>query len=185
MLLLALVGMEGHAAAVVRGGFLQDIALRALNDAAGRGCAVLGGKAYRLEAAVIHHQHTAGVDIALHVGGIHRLVGLTEQTHDVADVVHAQIHQCAARAQRVEHRRGLPGAKDVVPAGILAEAALYHAYRAHPGQQLPEFGVVGLVLGGHSLKEEQPLALCQRSQFLGLGGGHRHGLFHNDVLARL
>ena len=185
MLLLALVGVEGDAAATVGGGFLQDIALRALNDVPGRGRAVLGGDAHSLEAAVIHRQDAAGVDAALHVGGIFYLIRLAEQAHDIAHIVHAQIHQGTAGTGRVKGRLYIACTEGIVPAGILAEIALYQLYGADAGQQLPDLCVIFKILGGHSLEQKHLFAPRQLHQLFGLccRGGQR--LFHDHVFACL
>ena len=184
VLFLALIGVEGHAAAPVGRGFLQDIALCALDDIPGRRTAVLGGHADCLEAVVLHGQDTAGVDAALHVGQVVHLIRLTEQAHDIADVVDIQIHQGTARTLRVKGDRRFPGTEGIVAAGILAEIALHQLHPANAGQQLPDLVVVFEVLGGHGLKQEHLFAAGQRRQLLGLGSGAGHGLFHNDMLAR-
>ena len=182
MLFLALVGVEGDAAAAVGGGFLLDVTLRALNDAPGRGGTVLGSHAHGLEAGVVHGQDAAGVDAALHVGGVVHLIRLA---HDVADVVHAQIHQGTARTGRVEHRGRFSGAESVVPAGILAEIALHQPDRAHPGQQLPDLGVIFQILGGDGLKQEHLFVACQCHQLFRLCRAGSQRLFHNDVFPGL
>ena len=121
---------------------------RALNDVPGRGRAVLGGDAHSLEAAVIHRQDAAGVDAALHVGGIFYLIRLAEQAHDIAHIVHAQIHQGTAGTGRIKGRLHIACTESIVPAGILAEIALHQPDSAHPGQQLPDLGVIFQILGG-------------------------------------
>ena len=113
------------------------------------------------------------------------LIRLTEQAHDVADVVDVQIHQCAARTGRVKGDRRLPGAEGIVPAGILAEVALHQLYFAHAGQQLADLVVIFQILGGHGLEQEDLPAAGQIRQLLCLQGIDGHRLFHDDVLPRL
>ena len=168
MLLPPLVRVEGDAAAPVGGGFLQNIALRALDDVPGGSTAVLSRHADGPEAVVIHGQDAAGVDAALDVGGVVHLIRLPEQAHHVADVVHVQVHQCAARAGRVKGSGGLPGAECVVPAGILAEVALHQLHRADAGQQLPDLVVIFKVLGGHGFEQKDLFPPGQIGQLLGL-----------------
>ena len=176
--------MEGDGATEIGGALLQQVAPRALDDIAGRRGAVLGGDADRLERAVVHGQNAAGVDALFHVGGVVHLLGLAEKAHDVADVVDRQVHQRAARLLRVEHGGGLSGAESVVPAGILAEIALYQLDLPHPGQQLAQLAVIFQVLGGHRLKEEAAFPVGQRGQGRGFAGTGGQGLFHDDVPAR-
>ena len=183
VLFLALVRVEGDAAAAVGGGLLQDIALRALNNVPGRGRAVLGGDAHGLEAAVIHGQDAAGVDAALYVGGIFGLIRLPEQAHDVAYIIYAKIHQGTAGTGRVKGRLYIACTEGIVPAGILAEIALYQLHGANAGQQLPDLCVVFKVLGGDGFKQEHLFVPCQIYQFFSLGRRGCQRLFHNNMFA--
>ena len=184
MFFLALIGVEGDAAAEVGGGFLEQIPLGTLNDVPGRGTAVLGIDAHGLEAAILHRQHAAGVDAPGDVGRIVDLVGRAEEAHHIADIVDAQVHQCAAGAGRVKGRPDLAGAEIMIPAGILAEITLHHRDGAHLGQHLTDLGVVVLILRGDSLEEEELFAPGQLGQLFGQRrrGGHR--LFDDDVASR-
>ena len=82
--LFAVVEVQRQAAAVVGRGFLQQIALGALNDIPSRGPAVFCRHAHGLEAAVIHGQDAAGVNAVVDVGRVVHPVGLPEQAHDVS-----------------------------------------------------------------------------------------------------
>ena len=184
MLLFAVVEVQRQAAAVVGRGFLQQIALGALNDIPGRGPAVFCRHAHGLESAVIHGQDAAGVNAVVDVGRIVHPVGLPEQAHDVADVVDIQVHEGTAGAVGIKRRGHLPRAERIVPAGILAEIALHQLHRANAGQQLPDLIIVFQILGGQRLKEEDPFVAGEGGQLFGLGRRGGHGLFHNDMLAR-
>ena len=113
------------------------------------------------------------------------LIRLTEQTHDVADVVDVQVHQRTARTGRVKGDRRFPGAESIVPAGILAEVALHQLHFAYAGQQFADLVVIFQILGGHGLEQEDFPAAGQIRQLLCLQGIDGHRLFHDDVLPRL
>ena len=131
----------------------HDAALRSLDGAADRRLAVLGADGRHLEAAVIHGENSAGVNLPLHVGLIADALRLSKESHRRMDVVHVEIHQRAARPLWVKGRQHLPPFKGIIPGRILAVVEAYDL----DGSQILQVLLQGLkhrqIVDVHGLEE--------------------------------
>ena len=109
--------------------------------------------------------------------------GFAEQPHHEMYIIEVQVHQCAAAAGRVEHRRHLPGKQGIVPAGILAEGTGDDAERTDVVEVLLCKCIVGVVGRGDGLEEEEVLLFRQCDELVSFRHGRDEGLFAEDVLS--
>ena len=98
------------------------------------------------------------------------------------NIVYIQVHQRAACLGRIEYRRDVPLLECLIATGILGEIQLHNLHIAQTRKQLPNLFIVGVVLIGNGLKENQPLCPGQLCQFLRLFIGHRKWFFQNHML---
>ena len=81
---------------------------------------------------VFQQEDAAGIDaVPVEVRMVAHQHGFAEQSHHKMYIVEVQVHQCAAAAGRVEHRRHLSGKQGIVPAGILAEGTGAETYSSN------------------------------------------------------
>ena len=160
-------------------------ALFALDFRGQRRLADLGVAQLRLHRPVVRQQRPVGLPRPQKAAVAGEGAGHAEQVDHARHQVHPQVHQRPVAQGRVEGIGQLARLVGVELGGILAVGQARLAQHPQLGQAISDGGHIGRVYAAQPLHQHHAVGLGRLEHLFRVGAAHRHGLFHQHVLARL